>query len=159
MASETRVRQEGEPGDKGLRSGTLGFVSNVVIGVASTAPGYSLAAVLAFMVAAVGVQAPAILFAAFIPMLLVAAAYYYLLAIFIYWGWDATVTVNEESKDATEGPGKAAIVSTLILSASTCRWRWPRSPSPASTGWPATSRATRSGCWAPTCSAPRGTTC
>ncbi len=36
-------------------------------------------------------------------------------AIFIYWGWDSTVTVNEESQDATEGPGKAAIVSTLVL--------------------------------------------
>ena len=32
------------PGDKGLKTGALGFVSNVVIGVASTAPGYSLAA-------------------------------------------------------------------------------------------------------------------
>ena len=77
-ASETPVRQEGEPGDKGLRSGTLGFVSNVVIGVASTAPGYSLAAVLAFIVAAVGVQAPAIMLVAFIPMVLIACAYYYL---------------------------------------------------------------------------------
>ncbi len=38
-----------------------------------------------------------------------------ILAIFIYWGWDSTVTVNEESQDSTEGPGKAAIVSTLIL--------------------------------------------
>jgi amino acid transporter len=38
-----------------------------------------------------------------------------ILAIFIYWGWDSTVTVNEESEDSTEGPGKAAIVSTLIL--------------------------------------------
>ena len=35
-----------------------------------------------------------------------------MLAIFIYWGWDSTVTVNEESKDATEGPGKAAVVAT-----------------------------------------------
>ena len=39
----------------------------------------------------------------------------FILAIFIYWGWDSTVTVNEESNDATEGPGKAAVVSTLIL--------------------------------------------
>jgi len=38
-----------------------------------------------------------------------------ILAIFIYWGWDSTVTVNEESADSTEGPGKAAIISTLIL--------------------------------------------
>jgi hypothetical protein len=26
-----------------------------------------------------------------------------LIAVFIYWGWDSTVTVNEESRDATEG--------------------------------------------------------
>ena len=33
------------PVDKGLKTGALGFVSSVVIGVASTAPGYSLAVV------------------------------------------------------------------------------------------------------------------
>jgi amino acid transporter len=38
-----------------------------------------------------------------------------LIAVFIYWGWDSTVTVNEESKDATEGPGKAALLATVIL--------------------------------------------
>jgi amino acid transporter len=38
-----------------------------------------------------------------------------LLGIFIYWGWDSTVTVNEESRNPTEGPGKAAIVATIIL--------------------------------------------
>ena len=48
MATEpTPSASSGEPGEKGLRGDTLGFVSNVVIGVASTAPGYSLAAVLA----------------------------------------------------------------------------------------------------------------
>ena len=34
---------------------------------------------------------------------------------FIYWGWDSTVTVNEESQDATRTPGIAAILSTVIL--------------------------------------------
>jgi amino acid transporter len=38
-----------------------------------------------------------------------------LIAVFIYWGWDSTVTVNEESRDAAEGPGKAALLSTVIL--------------------------------------------
>jgi len=38
-----------------------------------------------------------------------------IVAIFIYWGWDTTVTINEESADATEAPGRAAVVSTLIL--------------------------------------------
>jgi amino acid transporter len=250
-------------GDKGLKKDALGFVSSCVIGVASTAPGYSLAASLGFVVAitGVGLQAPAILLLAFVPMLLIASAYYYmnradpdcgttfswvtramgpswgwlggwaivvadvivmanlaqiaglysfllfgwdsaaastaavtavgvvwiavmtaicvigielsartqvgllgaeiltlalfavvalvkvatgdagpesvdpslswinpfeiesfdalvsgvLIAVFIYWGWDSTVTVNEESKDATEGPGKAALLATVIL--------------------------------------------
>lgn len=38
-----------------------------------------------------------------------------LLGIFIYWGWDSGVAVNEESRDRTRGPGKAAVVATLIL--------------------------------------------
>jgi amino acid transporter len=249
--------------DKGLKKDALGFVSSCVIGVASTAPGYSLAASLGFVVAVegVGLQAPAIMLVAFVPMLLIASAYYYmnradpdcgttfswvtramgpragwlggwaiivadiivmanlaqiaglysfllvgwqsaadsttavtlvgvvwiaimtaicvigielsartqvgllgaeiitlvifavvalvavatgnagdnavdpslswinpleidnfsamvsgvLIAVFIYWGWDSTVTVNEESRDATEGPGKAAVLATVIL--------------------------------------------
>ena len=246
-------------GDKGLKTGAIGFASSVVIGVASTAPGYSLAASLGFVVAAgVGLQSPAIFWVAFIPMLCIAFAYYYmnradpdcgtsftwatkalgpsagwltgwaiivadivvmanlaqiaglysfllfgvdnpstfavtaigvgwiavmtwicyigielsartqryllgaeiitlaafaviaivrvyagdfpnsidpslswlnpfqidsttalidgvLVAVFIYWGWDSAVTVNEETQDPTEGPGKSAVVSTLIL--------------------------------------------
>src|SRR5215213_6358035 len=250
-------------GDKGLKKDALGFVSSLVIGVASTAPGYSLAATLGFIVAVagIGLQAPAVLLVSFIPMLLIAAAYYYmnradpdcgtifswvtramgpspgwlggwaiivadiivmanlaqiaglysfllvgwqsaadsvtavtmvgvvwiaimtaicvigielsartqvgllgaeivtlavfsvvalikvaggdagadavdpslswlnpfaidsvgalvsgvLIAVFIYWGWDSTVTVNEESRDAHEGPGKAALLATVIL--------------------------------------------
>ncbi len=68
------------PGEKGLKTGALGFVSNVVIGVASTAPGYSLAASLGLVVAVagVGLQAPAVLLAAFVPMLFIAASYYYM---------------------------------------------------------------------------------
>ena len=31
-----------KPGEKGLRGATLGLMASVVIGVASTAPGYSL---------------------------------------------------------------------------------------------------------------------
>jgi amino acid transporter len=38
-----------------------------------------------------------------------------LLAVFIYWGWDSGVAVNEESEDPAEGPGKAAVVSTIML--------------------------------------------
>jgi amino acid transporter len=64
--------------DKGLKKNAIGFVSSVVIGVASTAPGYSLAATLGFVAAAVALQSPAILIISFIPMFLVAGGYYYM---------------------------------------------------------------------------------
>ena len=249
-------------GDKGLKADALGYMSNLVIGVASTAPAYSLAATLGFIVVinGMGVHAPAVLLVSFVPILLVSLAYRYLnkadpdagttfawttrafgpwigwlngwaifvadvivmaslsviassytfllfnwqggansrwwlilgsvvwialmtwicyrgielsaetqvfllsaellilaafsivalvktyhggalpgsihvgwswfnpfglsfnalilgvlLGIFIYWGWDSGVAVNEESRDKTEGPGKAAVVSTLLL--------------------------------------------
>ncbi len=38
-----------------------------------------------------------------------------ILMVFIYWGWDTAVAVNEETKDRTRTPGLAAIFSTLIL--------------------------------------------
>jgi amino acid transporter len=66
------------PLEKGLKRNAIGFVSSCVIGVASTAPGYSLAATLGFVAVAVGVQGPAILWVAFVPMLLIATAYYFM---------------------------------------------------------------------------------
>lgn len=65
----------GEVADKGLKSGALGLLSSVVIGVASTAPAYSLAATLGFIVAVVGLQAPIIVILAFVPILFVAIGY------------------------------------------------------------------------------------
>ena len=68
-------------GDKGLKSGALGLVSSIVVGMASTAPAYSLAASLGFVVATVngdgivGVKAPSIMLLAFVPMLFIAIAY------------------------------------------------------------------------------------
>jgi amino acid transporter len=266
MATEGQAQSVGPASsqvmDKGLKKGAVGYVSNIVIGVASTAPAYSLAATLGFVAAVtgVGIHAPAVLLVAFIPMLLVASAYKYfnradpdagttfawttralgpvtgwingwaifwadlivmaslsdiaavytfklfgftelgeskaailiaailwivlmtwicyrgielsariqtvllgtevtilaifsvvafikvygshppadsikpslswinpfalkfsdlvvalLLAVFIYWGWDSGVAVNEESEDPAEGPGKAAVVSTVLL--------------------------------------------
>lgn len=67
-----------ELGGKGLRANAIGFVSSTVIGVASTAPGYSLAATLGFVAMAVGFQSPAIMILAFVPMLFIAAAYFYM---------------------------------------------------------------------------------
>ena len=68
------------PGGKGLKANAIGYASNVVIGVASTAPGYSLAATLGFIVAVpgVGLQAPAVLLVSFIPMLCIAFGYRYM---------------------------------------------------------------------------------
>ncbi|MDH6576823.1 APC family permease [Kitasatospora sp. MAP5-34] len=62
-------------GEKGLKGGALGLFSSVAIGLASTAPAYSLAATLGVIVAGVGLQAPIITILAFIPMLLIAYAY------------------------------------------------------------------------------------
>jgi amino acid transporter len=66
--------------DKGLKKNAIGYISNIVIGVASTAPAYSLAATLGFIVADPGVttHAPGVLLAAFVPIFLVSLAYRYL---------------------------------------------------------------------------------
>ena len=67
-------------GDKGLKADALGYMSNLVIGVASTAPGYSIAATIGYiaLTAGMGVHAPAVMLVAFIPILLVSLGYRYL---------------------------------------------------------------------------------
>ncbi len=79
MATESAAAP-GAPGisgvmDKGLKKGAIGYISNIVIGVASTAPAYSLATTLGVdrRRQGVGIHAPAVLLVAFIPMLLVAS--------------------------------------------------------------------------------------
>jgi amino acid transporter len=70
-----------EQASKGLKGGALGLISSIVVGVASTAPAYSLAASLGFVVATVngngivGVKAPSIMLLAFVPMFFIAVAY------------------------------------------------------------------------------------
>ncbi|CDO09978.1 APC family permease [Mycolicibacterium cosmeticum] len=74
-----------EPGgaaveSKGLKGGALGLLSSIVVGMASTAPAYSLAATLGLIIASggallSGVKAPAIVLISFIPMYLIAVAY------------------------------------------------------------------------------------
>ncbi len=82
MESATLVQPTGgiQVQDKGLKKNAISFVSNVVIGVASTAPGYSLAATLGFIagVAGLGFQSPAVILIAVFPMACIAAAYYYM---------------------------------------------------------------------------------
>src|ERR1700761_867293 len=80
MSSATQ-QVRGVTESKGLKSGALGLVSSVVVGVASTAPAYSLAAALGFIVVSgignqeVGVHAPGVILLAFVPMYLIAVAY------------------------------------------------------------------------------------
>jgi amino acid transporter len=71
---------DAQPGRKGLKRDAIGFISNLVIAIASTAPAYSLAVTLGLIVAVtgVGLQSPAVLIVSFIPMLLIAAAYRHL---------------------------------------------------------------------------------
>jgi amino acid transporter len=70
-----------EPAGKGLKGGALGLVSSVVVGIASTAPAYSLAATLGLVVATangdgiVGFKAPGVMLLAFVPMYFIAVAY------------------------------------------------------------------------------------
>ncbi|MGO9560267.1 MAG: APC family permease [Acidimicrobiales bacterium] len=61
--------------EKGLKRGALGLISSIVIGVASTAPAYSLAATLGFVVVAIGLQAPIVTVLAFIPMYFISVGY------------------------------------------------------------------------------------
>jgi len=68
------------PDSKGLKTGALGLVSSIVVGVASTAPAYSLAASLGFIVASggallAGTKAPGVVLLAFVPMFFIALSY------------------------------------------------------------------------------------
>ncbi|MGL6236263.1 MAG: APC family permease [Segniliparus sp.] len=38
-----------------------------------------------------------------------------ILCVFIYWGWDSCLAVAEETEDATRTPGRAAVITTLLL--------------------------------------------
>ena len=66
--------------DKGLKQNAVGMLSSIVIGIASTAPAYSLAVTLGLVtaVAGMGLKSPAIMIVSFIPMILIASSYYYL---------------------------------------------------------------------------------
>ncbi len=74
FGSTTPIHLERGEG-KGLATGTLGLWGSTVIGLASTAPVYSLVATLGFVVLAVGAQAPIAFVIAFVPMLFIAFAY------------------------------------------------------------------------------------
>jgi hypothetical protein len=75
---ESRDARPPEVTEHGLKSNAIGFRDALIIGIASTAPAYSLAAVIGLVVVTVGVQAPAVLLASFVPMFFVATAFYYM---------------------------------------------------------------------------------
>ena len=70
-------KRSSAPGEKGLKTNAIGYASNVVVAVASTAPAYSIAVTLGFIVAVggLGVHAPAIMIVSFIPILFVSLGY------------------------------------------------------------------------------------
>ncbi|MFF9064051.1 APC family permease [Streptomyces sp. NPDC014891] len=76
MAAEDASRPAERPA--GLKANAIGFVDALVIGLNSTSPAYSLAAVIGPIVALAGIYAPGVMFASFVPMLLIASAFYYL---------------------------------------------------------------------------------
>ena len=61
-----------------LKHGAISFLDALVIGLASTSPAYSLAVIIGPVVALVGVYTPGVVLASFVPMLLIASAFYYL---------------------------------------------------------------------------------
>ncbi|WP_183064491.1 APC family permease [Streptomyces sp. gCLA4] len=61
-----------------LRPNAIGFVDALAIGLNATSPAYSLAAVIGPIVALVGVHAPGVMLASFVPMVLIASAFHHL---------------------------------------------------------------------------------
>lgn len=133
------LRSVGETGGEGeisietpsLKANAIGFVSNIVIGVASVAPGYSLAATLGFIAAVplLGFQAPATIWVAFLPMAAIALAYYWLnraepdcgttfawmtRAMGPYWGWQGGWAIVVA--DVLVMPSLAQIAATYTFS-------------------------------------------
>ncbi|NUH44286.1 APC family permease, partial [Streptomyces samsunensis] len=79
MAEDTaRGTPEGPKPTAGLNPNAIGFVDSIAIGLNSTSPAYSLAAVIGPIAAFVGVNVPGVMLASFLPMLLIASAFYYL---------------------------------------------------------------------------------
>lgn len=78
MTDQARTRRPREFEAKGLKEGSVGFWDGVAIGVDSTAPAYTIAAVLGSIAIIAGTKAPAVLIVSFIPMLFIAGAFSYM---------------------------------------------------------------------------------
>jgi amino acid transporter len=68
MSTTVAPRQDAVA-EKGLHRGAIGLLGSTVLGVVQTAPAYSVAVTLGFLVATVGAQAPAALLLGFVPIL------------------------------------------------------------------------------------------
>lgn len=75
MTTQPTTAHEVEPS---LKPNSIGFVESLAIGLNATSPAYSLAAIIGPLVVIAGVAAPGVLVVSFIPMLLIASAFYYL---------------------------------------------------------------------------------
>jgi amino acid transporter len=100
---------------KGLKGGSLGLVAVIVIGVASTAPGYSLAASIGIVTGEAGSQAPFIMLFAFVPMACIAASFYYLNKADPDCGTNFTWGVRAFGPKAGWIAGWGCIVADLII--------------------------------------------
>jgi amino acid transporter len=67
-----------EVSEHGLKADAISFTDGLVVALASTAPAYSLAAVIGSIAVITGFFAPAALLVAFVPMFFIAAAFYWL---------------------------------------------------------------------------------
>src|ERR1700723_516612 len=68
MSAKEQPAEAATTSARGLKGGALGFVASTGMGIASTAPAYSLGAPLGFVVATVGPQTLLLVPLAFIPM-------------------------------------------------------------------------------------------
>ncbi|HEX2358189.1 MAG TPA: APC family permease [Solirubrobacterales bacterium] len=78
MEARAAAGQDVQTSEHGLKAGAISFWEGLVVALASTAPAYSLAAVIGSIAVAVGFYAPAALLIAFVPMFFIAAAFYWL---------------------------------------------------------------------------------
>lgn len=78
VSTTTAGRAPAAKQSKGLKESAIGFWEGLSIGLDSTAPAYSIAAVLGTIVVIAGTGAPAILWISFIPMFLIAGAFLYM---------------------------------------------------------------------------------
>jgi amino acid transporter len=133
----------GQAFDKGLKSNAIGYLSNLVIAVASTAPAYSMAATLGFvmLVSGIGVQAPAIILISFVPMLFVSMGYNYLNRADPDCGTTFTWAARAFGPQAGWMGGWGIITSDILVMASLAQIAalytfhlWYANPSPSSIG-------------------------